>query len=63
MSAEKLKSKSTQEIETAMSRAISDITGEELEVDILSINYSETIDHGATMQIKIKRPMKFGKDT
>lgn len=54
MSAEKLKSKSTQEIKTAMSRAISDITGEELEVDILSINYSETIDHEQQCKLKSK---------
>jgi hypothetical protein len=63
MFAENLKSKSTQELETAMSRAISDVTGEELEVSIMSINYSETLSHEAIMQIKIKTPMKFGKDT
>ena len=63
MFAEKLKLKSTQELEAAMSRAISDVIGEELEVNILSVNYSEDIRYNAIMQIKIQTPMKFGKDT
>lgn len=63
MFSKELKAKSTQEIETAVSRAISELTGTELEVNILTITYSETLGHEATMQIEIKTPMNFRKDT
>lgn len=58
----KLKSKSVSEIETIISKAISEAIGEEFEATISAVDFGNGIMPEAKFSVKLSYPSKWGKD-